>query len=660
MKSIYNDEELNKFASPKVQETVQKYRTAEQSLSWLMAEKPPKNITVSFGNRTSRPEQALIFFLEKIFQNVNADIEIKQRDRTELGGRELDIFIPRLRIAFEYDGYRWHCDKVDKDVEKNKLCQAQGIQIFRIGDTPEDISIRPVDQTGTKDPYALSKISHGAKSVLYNIDDHSDTLCDNFKRALREFFKMVAQAIYENENITPVSFREEIARSFRTTKIEFNPWEMIEIEKRWNQFQHGFSSRSVVCLDDLDEHGYPKVYNSAQEAASAYNITGGARLIRGICSGSDTRKVQNLHFAYCFCTEEEVQDLYGATDSGLPFVYIEEEHKLMGSYGNIGAPQEKIVELEQTDEEYVVKKEYNTISEAGSELGINDSNISGVLYDKKSSSKLFAFSVANRFVYQLMFGGFDEERLPFVYIKNENVLNKEGLKLSEGTERWIINTETGLAFLNASKTSEDLGYKGNTLYTACMEHHRVDGLHWEFLDATKKYNKPVKMCVTDWEREKGMEVIRSKFSLECIVHKPTGILFKNYPEAAECIGRSRKTIREWINKGECGFEFCSVYKNDPSIRLYSDIADKDVARDLILKDINNYRFKEQLPECKNIIDLHTGVVYENCAEAGRAVGRDRSTIIEHLHTPGDEHWAYYNPQETYEGLTPTPYGEHTF
>lgn len=34
-----------------------------------------------------------------------------------MDGRELDVFIPSINVAIEYDGKKWHSD-IDKDIEK--------------------------------------------------------------------------------------------------------------------------------------------------------------------------------------------------------------------------------------------------------------------------------------------------------------------------------------------------------------------------------------------------------------------------------------------------------------------------------------------------------------------------------------------------------------
>ena len=73
---------------------------------------------------SSFPEQALFYYIKKCFPDaVNGD-------KKELG-MELDIFVPSLRIAVEYDGYNWHNNK-DNEIKKNRLCQENGVFLIRI------------------------------------------------------------------------------------------------------------------------------------------------------------------------------------------------------------------------------------------------------------------------------------------------------------------------------------------------------------------------------------------------------------------------------------------------------------------------------------------------------------------------------------------------
>ena len=107
---------------------------------------------------TSFPEYALVYYLEKY------GIEVIQSYKTQ--GYELDIYIPSMKIAIEYDGAYWHKNKTKKDLEKNLKCKKDGIKLYRIreGLLPlNDYSIDYIIQSNKAD---LSKI---IQQILYDI-----------------------------------------------------------------------------------------------------------------------------------------------------------------------------------------------------------------------------------------------------------------------------------------------------------------------------------------------------------------------------------------------------------------------------------------------------------------------------------------------------------
>ena len=76
---------------------------------------------------------------------------ILYNDKEILAGKELDIYLPDLKLGFEFDGTYWHADprfyKADqliehkritakeiweRDKEKDNLCQSKGIKLIRI------------------------------------------------------------------------------------------------------------------------------------------------------------------------------------------------------------------------------------------------------------------------------------------------------------------------------------------------------------------------------------------------------------------------------------------------------------------------------------------------------------------------------------------------
>lgn len=75
---------------------------------------------------TSFPEQAIYYYIKnECTDAINCYL---------IDGMELDVYIPSLNVAIEYDGYRFHSSisKLKKDQKKDRLCQDKGIRLIRI------------------------------------------------------------------------------------------------------------------------------------------------------------------------------------------------------------------------------------------------------------------------------------------------------------------------------------------------------------------------------------------------------------------------------------------------------------------------------------------------------------------------------------------------
>lgn len=79
-----------------------------------------------FQNRTSKPEQAVYYYIKKYYPDA-----INSFKTEWLGKKELDIYIPSRKAAIEFDGKGWHQD-VERDIEKSKLLTQHGITLYRI------------------------------------------------------------------------------------------------------------------------------------------------------------------------------------------------------------------------------------------------------------------------------------------------------------------------------------------------------------------------------------------------------------------------------------------------------------------------------------------------------------------------------------------------
>lgn len=76
------------------------------------------------NSQTSFPEQAIFYYVKQAFPN--------SINRYVFNKTELDIFIPDINVGIEYDGFHFHQKKENKDREKNKKCNVEGILLIRI------------------------------------------------------------------------------------------------------------------------------------------------------------------------------------------------------------------------------------------------------------------------------------------------------------------------------------------------------------------------------------------------------------------------------------------------------------------------------------------------------------------------------------------------
>ena len=76
--------------------------------------------------RTSYNEQGVYYYVKNLFPDTISGY----RD-SSLGQKEIDIYIPSLRLGIEYDGQTYH-KNVAKDVEKATLCKNNDIRLLRL------------------------------------------------------------------------------------------------------------------------------------------------------------------------------------------------------------------------------------------------------------------------------------------------------------------------------------------------------------------------------------------------------------------------------------------------------------------------------------------------------------------------------------------------
>lgn len=78
--------------------------------------------------KSSLPEQYIGFYLHTVFGD---EVEY-QKNFDWLGKCSLDIFIPSLQLAIEYDGFYFHSQRKASDNWKTRICRSYKINLIRI------------------------------------------------------------------------------------------------------------------------------------------------------------------------------------------------------------------------------------------------------------------------------------------------------------------------------------------------------------------------------------------------------------------------------------------------------------------------------------------------------------------------------------------------
>ena len=127
------------------------------------------------GLKSSFPEQAIYYYLSKYFNSVRNGIH-------DVIDMELDNYIDDLKIAIEYDGYKWHSNEenITRDKRKNELCKKHNIILIRVREKglPQLDDCIQVYRTDIKTNDSLNKCIFDVLNIIspkqYDIDVKRD------------------------------------------------------------------------------------------------------------------------------------------------------------------------------------------------------------------------------------------------------------------------------------------------------------------------------------------------------------------------------------------------------------------------------------------------------------------------------------------------------
>lgn len=104
------------------------------------------------ARQSSFPEFALVYYCKKY--------GLETMHRHKINNMEVDLYLPKLKIAIEYDGYFWHKDKGSRDEKKSNNLKKLGYRLIRIRE--DGLGVIP-----NSDCFLMSKENSLDDSVLW-------------------------------------------------------------------------------------------------------------------------------------------------------------------------------------------------------------------------------------------------------------------------------------------------------------------------------------------------------------------------------------------------------------------------------------------------------------------------------------------------------------
>ena len=119
------------------------------------------------GRQTSFAEQATFFYVKKLHPDA-----VSRYTADFLGRMELDIYVPSIKYAIEYDGEAWHKeDKIKREQLKYKKCRENGIKLIRLREKMAELGSEIADyQWSTEKLYEHKNLEHIIQEVLKRIN----------------------------------------------------------------------------------------------------------------------------------------------------------------------------------------------------------------------------------------------------------------------------------------------------------------------------------------------------------------------------------------------------------------------------------------------------------------------------------------------------------
>ena len=157
-----------------------------------------------YHSTTSFVEQVIL----EVFSLIVGKEGVVSRDKKAIG-KELDIYVPSLKIAIEPGSWRWHKDKIENDKTKRILCNDMGIKLITIY-TDFTASQPPFDDNCicVKETLGFENDLYTLKDLIANLLSLTDIQMDI---SYIQWEEIIKKAYIQSRRLTTSEFKKKVA-----------------------------------------------------------------------------------------------------------------------------------------------------------------------------------------------------------------------------------------------------------------------------------------------------------------------------------------------------------------------------------------------------------------------------------------------------------------
>lgn len=177
------------------------------------------------GRQTSFAEQAIFFYVKKVFSDATS------RNTDILGNKmELDVYIPSISLAIEYDGMAWHkAENTEREKRKYEMCRQKGIKLIRLKESIQEGARDTADQIISTDKmYEHKNLEKVIRLLVDSIDPKSNM-----------WTRKYACDFHSSVDINIARDEQEIRQYMTALKKNSLAESFPEIAKEWHPTKNG-------------------------------------------------------------------------------------------------------------------------------------------------------------------------------------------------------------------------------------------------------------------------------------------------------------------------------------------------------------------------------------------------------------------------------------